>query len=160
MFKDINPAKEIELFKGLAKSGQKGTLKKAIDEYFPSSLLLKLPSNIISDILKEYPLNSKIELIASLPEEEKESLMDILAPEGSTLRDLISIEFENLEQNEAKMISIFKQKDKIFTQFSIFARKKINQSTNYEDEIEQIKSKFIQELNSGPGEKGKLKLAA
>ena len=139
--------KELLLFQALAKSGDEDNLRVLGMKYFPSSIIERLPAELLSDILENYPANERADLLASLDSHMQKLLINAFAKEGSTLRDMLDMELEKYNMDIGLQRKLRKEKNIIWEKFIAYARNKIRKDNRYTDDVETVINEWIRELN-------------
>lgn len=158
MLEKVDAEKEEIIFSTLAKAEDSELLNKAIKAYFPSSQILKLPENFMRVIMNKYPLQSKVELLMSVDKKLKNHLLEIFAKQGSTARDLMDLEFQNLKDNEGLKKKMVDQKHDIWKSFMTHLRGFLNKDDIYGAEIDKILNNYKSKLLSASEDKKVVRL--
>lgn len=146
MLPNFNPNKEKMLYKVLAQENLQTDMKKAAADNFPSELVTKLPTAFLTSILQKYDQIIKVQLLASLDDETKQFFLSTFAEEGSAAREMIDLEFENLENDAIAQSRIKGQKDQLWKDFVTFVRAEIKEDQKWESDIQMIVSEWVTNL--------------
>lgn len=122
------------LFESLREASAMDAIKKLSKKYYPSFLIQNLPENIISSILSVYRTDKKTELLYSLDDDTRETFMSALGPDGSTIKEMIKMELENIESNPRTAKDLKARSSLIWEEFVNHARHHIN--LNYDNQSE------------------------
>jgi large-conductance mechanosensitive channel len=152
MLPDFNPLKEKMLYGFLAKEDMKEEMVKVAREYYPSDLVINLPKEFLKGAMQNYSISKKVQLLASLEAELKNTLMSSFAEEGSASREMLDLEFENLESDQLAMQRIKNKKDDIWTEFIHYIRESVRADDDYASEIEIIITSWVDSLISNSDE--------
>ncbi len=139
-------AHETHLYKALGRAGEDDLIKKLAEDYFPSDLIPTLPEDLMKVILVKYPLNPKVELIASVEEKVQEKFISIFAPPGSVAKDMLDLEMEKVTTDLVFAKRIKNEKDDIWRDFVKFARKMIKSEKSYAEEVDNLLTNWIGEI--------------
>lgn len=104
--------------------------------YYPSFLIQKLSSNQLNQILSSYKNDKKAELIFTLDDESKEIFFAALGPDGSTLKEMIKMELDNLNSNEKIARDLMARSGQIWEEFIVHSRKHIEMAYDNESEFQ------------------------
>lgn len=109
-----------------------------LKEFFPGFLFQDLPEELIKSILNSYPMSKRVKLLKSLPEDTAEFYIDIFAPSGTKANDLIQIEFETIERDEALLMEIQSNQDEYWNEFIKFARSSLKTEKQFTSQIDEV----------------------
>jgi hypothetical protein len=151
---NITPEREDIVFRTFGRSGDKIALMKALQSYFPGDLIIDLPEELLKAIFQVYPLQSKVELLLSVDSDKKMKMLSVCAPENSPARELLDLEFSNVESNEKVRQKIEKDKNEIWGEFVKHTRKMIKKDTQFTEEIDNILEKYGNSLIEQVGDLG------
>jgi len=144
MLPNFNPAKEKMLYNVLAKDNLVEDMKSAAISSFPSELIGKLPPDLLKQLMQDYPQEVRIQLLASLDEEMKNLLLSSFAAEGSAAREMIDLEFENLENDPAMQSRLKSMKDVMWKDFIAYARKNLRTDEKFAGDVELIVTDWVE----------------
>jgi hypothetical protein len=142
----FNPLKETMLYKKLAENKLNDEMKKLAMDNFPSDLIYSLPKEFLKEVMQEYSMAKKVELLSSLEGDKKDQLMSSFAEEGSASREMLDLEFENIQNNQLALARIENQKDEIWKEFVYFIRQKVNENKVFTNEFEMLIAGWIDGL--------------
>ena len=146
MLPNFNPNKEKMLYKVLAQENLQTDMKRAAADNFPSELVTKLPTAFLKSILQKYDQTIKVQLLASLDDDTKQLLLSTFAEEGSAAREMIDLEFENLENDAVAQARIKGQKDQLWKDFVTFVRSEIKEDEKWGSDIHMIVTEWVTNL--------------
>jgi hypothetical protein len=135
LIKELGHTKEAPLFESLARSNDLELLTKTAMDFYPAHLLKQLPSAIIKGILDAVPLSEKAELIFSF-ESDKDFLLNSFS-EGR-LKEVITIEIDEIATDELRSRNIIRSKDKYFQDFLNRVRFKVRNDVDVQNEVAPI----------------------
>jgi hypothetical protein len=148
------PARERMLFKSLASSSGTEEVVRVAKKLFPSELILELPAAFMKETLQSYPMNKRLELLITRDEEERQKLLDTFAEEGSTARDLMTMEIENISNDAGKLASIQDRTEDIWREFLNFTRQSLEKASQYQAPAQRLVEEWVSNLA------GKLKMVS
>ena len=102
------------------------------------SLQVQLPQNYFKEMMQNYSIPKKAELLASLNTEKKDLYLKKFADVGSSVRDIIELELENINSNPATISRIENQKDQIWKDFVTYVRSCIRSNEAIKPEMSQL----------------------
>jgi hypothetical protein len=152
MLPNFNPNKEGMLYKVLAEENMVKEMKTAAMENYPADLIVKLPAEFLKAAMQQYPPAARILLLASVDEETKDLLLGSFAEEGSAAREMIDLEFENIENDNAAQARISNQAPDIWKEFVFYMRKLIREDEKYTNDIQMVINEWVDELCGGNSE--------
>jgi hypothetical protein len=154
MLPDFNPLKESMLYEFLANEGMRKEMNVMAKENFPSDLIPRLPGAFLKKNLQEYDKDQRVLLLASCDEEVRDVLMSAFAEEGSAAREMLDLEFEEIENNQIAQAKIANQKDDLWKAFVIHTRTQVKGDEEFKTDIDLIITGWVDELcGEGSGEK-------
>lgn len=124
------PTREPVLYKVLAEQGDEENMRSLALKNFPASLIPSLPENTLKALLREYPIDKKVEMLSVVDQETKNRFLEIFAPVGSKAADLINMELEKSSNDLEFQKRIKTNKDDIWKEFVVFVRSKISKDTS------------------------------
>ena len=154
MLPDFNPSKELMVYEFLAKSKMRDEMAEVASDYFPSELISSLPKELLRNAMQSYPNDKKIQLLFSCGASVRNSLIESFAEEGSASREMVDMEFANLEADDLAKARIKNSKDEIWKEFLNFMRNMIKSNENYRSEVENIVSGWITQMIQRNGNSG------
>ena len=146
MLPNFNPNKEKMLYKVLAQENLQTDMKRAAADNFPSELVTKLPTAFLKSIMQKYDQTVKVQLLASLDDDTKQLMLSTFAEEGSAAREMIDLEFENLENDAVAQARIKGQKDQLWKDFVTFVRFEIKEDEKWGSDIQMIVTEWVTNL--------------
>ncbi len=139
---NVTSANELSIFKTIASVAGAPVVRESAISKFPTFLFKKLPEELLKNIIVSYQISKRVNLIYSL-EEEGEFYLNIYAPMGSRAREMFDLEVEKIEMDKSLQKQIISHRDEIWSDFVSFVRKKIEQDSEYEDDIKSILDEWI-----------------
>ncbi len=146
MIPTAQPSRESTLYRALAKAGNSGMVLEVAKKYFPSELILELPSPFLKEVMQSYPVNKRVALLHSRPEDVRTTLINILAESGTPARDMLDMELENLSRDPSKGAAIESQSEEIWQEFVKLSRASLSSATSYSGFADQIVREWSQKL--------------
>jgi hypothetical protein len=147
MIPTATPARESTLFRALAKAGNASMVIEAANLNFPSELVLDLPKAFLKEMMQAYPMQKRIELLYSRSEDDRNTLVDILAETGTPARDMLDMELENIERDASREASIAARAEEIWFEFVKFSRLSLAKNTSYAGFVDQIVKEWATKLS-------------
>lgn len=138
------------LFEALREAGAGKSVQKLAKNYYPSFLIKALPENILNSFLASYRSDKKTELLYSLDEDDKLTFMNSLGPEGSTVKEMIKMELENIESNIKLAKDIQNRSTEIWEEFVIHARKQISGNFDTQNDYSEALDQWIESAPRKP----------
>jgi asparagine synthetase B (glutamine-hydrolysing) len=148
----VGPDKEKILYQKLVDNGFSEELVKVGLKSFPAELILRLPKDLTKKIMQDYPMAKKVQLLSSLPEQQKEDLMKVFAEKGSASREMLDLEFENIQNDQMIQTRIKTQAGEIWKEYVSYVREVISEDTEYTSELETIISDWITQMKESSEE--------
>ncbi len=115
-------------------------------EYFPGFLFQELPEELIKTVFNAYPMSKRVKLLKSLPEDTADFYLDIFAPAGTKANDLVQIEFETMERDEALLKEIESNRDEYWRDFVKFIRTRLKAEKQFASQVDEIVSNWRDEI--------------
>ena len=134
----LNSEKEQLIYDFMGRSKQIESIMASAHRSLPSELILRLPSHILKFLLQNYPLENRIQLLISLPESESEDLLDTMATQGSSAREMIEMEVDTIKNDEMASARIKKYGETIWQQFVNYTRETLSTMPEYKNDIEEL----------------------
>jgi len=147
---EMSIEKEKIIYGYLNEQGNKYELKRIAVENIPSALVFNLPKEFVKNNLSDYPLDQKIELLASVDENIKSELIDLMAPANSSSREMIEMEMEILSGDEIKLARIKKDSGLYLQKYVDFTRAAMKSHPELRGQVEEIVSVWIKEMGQTP----------
>jgi len=148
MLPSFNPNKEKMLYNVLAKENLKTDMMSAANANFPSELIGELPVDLLKALMQKYPADIRIQLLASVEGSMKNTLLSSFAEVGSAAREMIDLEFENLENDQGMKARINSQKSQLWFDFVKYIRNFLKDDEKYTTDIELIVSSWVDSMCS------------
>lgn len=142
------PELENSLFKVLAKKTEPLVLKTIAFDNFPAELIQELPEQFLKNTLTDYPLHQKVRMLLSIDDGLRSIFLDIFAPEGTKANDLISIEFDSIERDEAEYQKVLDDSSDHWFSFVKFVRKEIKRDKQFTREISDLLENWSDNIQS------------
>lgn len=149
MLPDFNPAKEGMLYNFLAQSGMRNEMIKAATEFIPSELIVSLPKGFLREVMQNYPMEKKVLLLSSVDIDLKESLMNSFAEKGSTSREMLELEFDNIDNDPVAQSRIKSKQDELWKEFVDFTREMVKLNEEFRSDIDLIILSWVEDLING-----------
>lgn len=143
------PSREGTLFRALAKAGNSGMIMDAAKKNFPGELVLSMPPTFLKEVLQSYPVNKRVELLYSRPEEVKANLLNLLAEKGTPARDMLDMELEGLERDQTRGAAIQGQAEEMWGEFVKSSRTFLAKNVSYAGYADQLVKEWSQKLGQG-----------
>ncbi|HXH73747.1 MAG TPA: hypothetical protein VNJ08_02210 [Bacteriovoracaceae bacterium] len=138
MIPTASPSRESTLFRALAKAGNHDMVIDTAKLNFPSELVLDLPAAFLKEMMQSYPMQKRVELIYSRPEDIRSTLLDILAEAGTPARDMMDMELENIARETSRATALSNRGEEIWHEFVKFGRVCLSKNAGYASLAEQI----------------------
>ncbi len=120
-------------------------------EYFPGFLFQELPEDLIKTVFNAYPMSKRVKLLKSLPEDISDFYLDIFAPAGTKANDLVQIEFETMERDEALLKEIESNRDEYWRDFIKFVRGRLKAEKQFASQVDEIVANWREEVAAQSG---------
>lgn len=146
MLPDFNPTKEGILYQFLAQGGMRSDIVRLAKQYFPSELIMRLPPEFIKLAMQNYPTAKKVPLLVAVEEDTKEKLLSSFADKGSTAREMLDLEFSNIESDEMLKTRIKRSKEELWKEFVIYVRQTLNADKSYQSDMDAVIKDWSDEL--------------
>lgn len=157
MVSDFNPLKENLLYSYLAKSGMFDEMFSVAKQFIPFECMKVMPKEMMKEIMQSYPMNKKVQILSVLDEEFREYLLNSFAESGSSARQMIDMEFENLNSDKGSVARLQLQKDSIIKEYVMFVRDYVAVNKQAQQDLEPVISEW---LHAAYKSKSDLKLVA
>ncbi len=150
LIKVTKPNNEGPLFRSLATNLKdvKKLTQIALD-CFPSSLVEKLPEDILKNLLIQYPMSKKVTLILSMEENRREHFVSLFAPVGSKALDVLELEIEKTQGDIRIMRDISDDPSMFWNEFVYYVRNFIKNDQNNQNIFENLVTTWAQALIDG-----------
>lgn len=146
MLPDFNPTKEGMLYQFLAQGGMRSDMIRLAKQYFPSDLIMRLPPEFIKLSMQNYPTAKKVPLLVAVEDATREKLLSSFAEKGSTAREMLDLEFSNIDSDEMLKTRIKRSKDELWKDFVIYVRQTLNADKSYQSDCDAIVKDWCEEL--------------
>ena len=155
-------AKDLEegLFKHFINEANDEDVQRIFKDFFPGFLIKELPEAFLKNTLNKYPLQKKVRLLYSLEDSEKEYYSELFAAPGTKAHDLLNLEFENIERDEALQKDIANEKDNLWGDFVSFVRSQIKSDQKVAGQVNEITEGWRSQNASGSKGEPHLKAVA
>ncbi len=130
---EVGPDKETLLYKHMATECSRGELIAVAKRSFPSDLVFKMPKGFLKISMQNYPMEKKINLLASLETEQREELMNSFLEEGSNAKEMISMELEAVMEDELQYKRVQSQSSGIWKEFLSLCVKRSDKTRSIEE---------------------------
>jgi len=155
------PSREVDFYGQLAEVGEVDAVGELAHEHLPAHLVAKLPEDFLKDLLTRYSLDKKSELFMVLEDELKDQFLQLYAPDGSNVRDVLNLEFKKIERDTKLHKDIQARKEMIWREFVHYARAEMKANTNFTEEFDFIVDEWLESFGvQSKTEKPDLKLVA
>lgn len=128
-------------------------------DYYPAELIDSLPEKFLKEALTQYDLKKRVTMLMGLDESMKSYYLDICAPDGTKARDLISIEFETIERDEALLNKVINEKEENWKDFVSHVRSLIAKDKEFRSEINLVVSEWVSSKYKTSNNESHLKVA-
>lgn len=143
---EVSVQKEQILYNHLVKESDIKSILAIAKKYIPGELVLDLPVTFLKQTMQNYPLNKKVNLIASMNEDDQMKLMDSFTEEGSSAREMIVMELETLKENDLEYARVKKQKNDLWQEFVNFTRKAVESDDSIQSDVEYLVDNWLKSL--------------
>jgi hypothetical protein len=143
-----SPSRERMLFKSLAASSGPEEVIRVAQKLFPSELVMDLPASFLKETLQSYPMNKRLELLITREEDERQKLLNAFAEEGTTARDMMNMEIENINNDAGKLGSIQDRTEDVWREFLQFTRECLEKSPQHQANCLKLLEEWVGNLGS------------
>ena len=143
------PSKERMLFNSIAKSSGAEEVVRVAQRLFPSELLLDLPGTFLKETLQAYPMAKRLELLLSREESDRSKLLNSFAEEGSTAREMMTMEMESISNDAGRLSNIQGRSEEIWREYVQFSRQSLERAPNYRLDAEKLIQDWAKTLGKG-----------
>jgi hypothetical protein len=143
-----SPSRERMLFKSLAASSGTEEVVRVAQKLFPSELVMELPAPFLKETLQSYPMNKRLDLLVTREEEERLKLLNTFADEGTSSRDLMNMEIENINNDAGRLGSIQSRSEDVWREFLQFTRESLEKSPQQQPIITKMLEDWVASLGS------------
>ncbi len=145
----VGPEREETILKALAEAGEFQLLEATAKQFFPSELMMRLPSAALKACLDRYPTQRRAEIIVSRSDSDRSLLLDSIGKANSKARELIDIEIQNIEFDEIRKKRIEKSKNLIWRDFISTVRNLVKTNDTVGELSKDILSDWLSEKTAG-----------
>lgn len=149
MIPTATPSREGTLYRALAKAGNKGMVFEVAKKCFPSELVLELPAPFLKEVMQSYPVSKRVEFLFSRPQDERETLLNMIAEPGTPARDMLDMELDNLSNDSARGATIEGRTEEIWQEFVKNSRTGLAKNASYAGLAEQLIKQWGDQLSGG-----------
>ncbi len=143
------PSKERMLFNSIAKSSGAEEVVRVAQRLFPSELLLNLPDTFLKETLQAYPMAKRLELLLSRDDSDRSKLLNSFAEEGSTAREMMTMEMESISNDAGRLSNIQGRAEDIWREYVQFSRQSLERAPNYRLDAEKLIQDWAKTLGKG-----------
>jgi len=143
------PSKERMLFNSIAKSSGAEEVVRVAQRLFPSELLLDLPDTFLKETLQAYPMAKRLELLLSRDDSDRSKLLNSFAEEGSTAREMMTMEMESISNDAGRLSNIQGRAEDIWREYVQFSRQSLERAPNYRLDAEKLIQDWAKTLGKG-----------
>lgn len=154
------PRREKILFHSLGEVGDAKVIRSIAEEYFPAELLTHLPETFVKTSMQSYPLGKRVELLSALDEEDKNWMMNAIAPPGSKAADMLELEFEKNAKDISFQRRIKEEGQAMHKEYVDFLRKQIQRDKSVAGDVTEILDNYVNELMGTPAQNNVTELNA
>jgi hypothetical protein len=148
LIQTASPSRERMLFKSLAASSGPEEVIRVAQKLFPSELVMDLPATFLKETLQSYPMNKRLELLITREEDERQKLLNAFAEEGTTARDMMNMEIENINNDAGKLGSIQDRTEDVWREFLQFTRESLEKSPQHQANCLKLLEEWVGNLGS------------
>jgi hypothetical protein len=146
----LNPDRELTLYRTLAESEKVDEIADVAKNAYPADLIPNLPGELLTIIMREYPMNNRIELLESMSDTKtKEIFMAAFASPGSKARDIYEYEVETRRNDIEFQNLIRKESERLWKDFIDHARVIVKRERRFKAILEMHLEKWISALVRG-----------
>jgi hypothetical protein len=143
-----SPSRERMLFKSLAASSGAQEVVRVAQKLFPSELVMELPAPFLKETLQSYPMNKRLDLLVTREEEVRLKLLNTFADEGTSARELMNMEIENINNDAGRLGSIQSRSEDVWREFLQFTRESLEKSPQQQPIIIKMLEDWVASLGS------------
>ena len=144
---NIESSKEKMIYRHLLNSVEPQELTGIVVENFPLDLIWQVSSATQKDLLQSYPLVKKAQLLLCFNEQEKQTLCESIAANGSSARQMLEMEFSRIQDSPLELKRCRIQREVIFKEFITFCRSHIKTNPALIPEIQTSAFNWLQSLS-------------
>jgi hypothetical protein len=146
MMPDFNPLKEKMLYSFLAKEGMREEMQKMASQFVPTDIIGELPKDFLKKVMQNYPMTKKVALLFTCDETLKATLINAFAEEGSTARQMLDLEFDNVKGDKLSIARMESRKDLIMKEFIQFVRESVKNEKEFASDIDIIINVWVSDF--------------
>ena len=110
---------------------------------------MRLPPTFIKEVLQSYPMEKRIQLIASRPEQEANKLLNSFAEKETTAREMLDMELETFKSDVTKLGAARSGQEDIWKEFVTFCRHALDKQPQYRSEAHKLLKEWANGLDKG-----------
>ena len=148
---DIAPEKETMLYRLMAQEARRSEIIAAAVKNIPSELILRLPKATLEYILKSYPMEKKIQLLASSDDEQADFILNSFTEEGSNAREMILMELDSFKGDELRLKRTQAKAHEFWKDFVVFSRDSLAHNKEIRGEVESLVEEWVDQLREEYG---------
>lgn len=119
-------------------------LEVVANKFIPAEIIKNLDGVLIGELMELYTMSKKTELIASLEDKVlKDKIVASFAPDGSTAKEMLTIELENYETDLSLQKHIKEHRSDIWQQYINHCRKHLTTNPKYESAKDELVQAWI-----------------
>lgn len=144
---------EKKLYATLLKYFTEDEVKLTAIKIFPRSLVAQVPDEVYKKIVELMPIETQVQYFASMENDQRDTMLDKFAPNGSKGREMIDVELSVILKNEVALRRLQNEKrERLQQEFLSYTRQLISGNQDIQREvIDQIESWFT-EINDTENE--------
>lgn len=143
----VSVKQELELTKLLIQEKKIDTLKEFSMMTVPASQFYNVPDDLLKNALFKLELNTKVEFLSSLHEEDRRKVLNKISQEGTKGRDLLTHAIETLISNQIQFEKVKRKQEFYFEQAVFAVRSYILALENKEDILESLSDTWLRQVN-------------
>jgi uncharacterized protein (DUF305 family) len=146
MIPSAQPSREKNLFRALAKAGGAAMVLETARKHFPTELINELPPIIIKDVMLTFPVARRIDILYSMDESSRTPILNAMAEPGSTARDMMDMELENIKFDLSRKAIVESRREEIWTEFVKVTRLSVLKNPSYGAMLEDLIKEWCRKL--------------
>jgi len=139
---------EESLYKALSDDKEFDAMRDIAGRFFPSFLVENLSDRVLTEVIKQYPIKNKVELLSLDNSSFNVRMINLFAPEGSKARDHLDIEMQGIVDDLQAQRRITDQPGEIWSEFVDYVRSTIKSTKEFDHEVEAVVEKWISEAEN------------
>jgi hypothetical protein len=96
--------------------------------------------------MQNYPMTKKVALLFTCDEALKTTLINAFAEEGSTARQMLDLEFDNVKGDKLSIARMESRKDLIMKEFIQFVRESVKNEKEFASDIDIIINVWVSDF--------------